>query len=108
MRKRKLLTDVPSMPFEKETILRNEFSEEEQTCYLGAFDDEKGFHHYLDTHRVLGPEKASTRFRSERRFGASLKPCSDAAGIYFSRFSEAKLWFLTALDDLVVRDLTRV
>jgi Phage integrase, N-terminal SAM-like domain len=27
MRKRKLLTDVPSMPFEKENVLRNEFSE---------------------------------------------------------------------------------
>jgi hypothetical protein len=49
MRKRKMLTDVPSMPFEKEATLRNELTEEEQAAYLSAFDNEAGFHSYLKT-----------------------------------------------------------
>ena len=97
MRKRKMLADVPSMPFEKEPTLRNEFTEEEQAAYLGAFDDLSAFHAYLDATRVLGPQKASSRFQSARRFGGSLKPQSEAASVYFSRFRDAKTWFLTAL-----------
>lgn len=97
MRKRKLLSDVPKMPFEKEPIMRNEFSEEEQDAYLAAFDDEDGFMRYIDQNRRFGEAKTCGRYPTARIFGASLKPYSDAAKVYFSRFRESKVWFLTAL-----------
>ncbi len=96
-RKRKLIVDVPRMPFEKERLLRNEFTADEETRYLAAFDDSAGFMRYLAENRVYGEERESKRFACPRRFGASLKPDSDAARVYFSRFSEGRTWFLAAL-----------
>jgi integrase len=97
MRKRKLLTDVPSMPFEKEVLLRLEFGEEAQSAFLAAFSDQDGFMAYLAENRVYGDAKTCTRYPAPRPFGASLKPDSDAARVYFTRFSESRLWFLVAL-----------
>jgi len=96
-RKRKMLSDVPTMPFAREATLRNEFNEEEHAAYLAAFDDEDGFMIYLAQNRVYGEEVTSDRYRTPRRFGASLKPHSDAARFYFDRFHDAKAWFLVAL-----------
>jgi len=41
--------------------------------------------------------KACARYQNARRFGASLKPHSDAARVYFQRFHDARVWFLVAL-----------
>jgi integrase len=96
-RKRKVITDVTRMPFEKEKLLRNELMPDEHARYLAAFEDEAGFMSYLAQNRVYGEERESKRFASARRFGASLKPDSDAARVFFSRFHEASMWFLAAL-----------
>ena len=98
-RKRKMLADVPSFKelFLREATLHNELSDDERAAYLAAFDDEAGFMAYLAQHRVYGPEKVSERYSTARRHGASLKPGSDAAKVYFARFREAKDWFIVAL-----------
>ena len=108
-RKRKLISDVPTIAFLPVAPLRNEFSPEEQDAYLAAFDDEAGFRRYLAEHRVLGPERESKRFRAPRRFGGSTKPDSDAALVHLSRFRTAKAWFVAALHTGLRRyDLTNL
>lgn len=96
-RKRKRLSDVLTMPFVRETTLRNEFTDEERAAYLAAFNDEVGFMAHLAQNRVYGEEITSEKYQTARRFGASLKPDSDAARLYFQRFRDAKDWFLVAL-----------
>jgi integrase len=96
-RKRKRLSDVPSMPFAREATLRNEFTDEERTAYLSAFDDQAEFMAHLAQNRVYGEETTSDKYQTARRFGGSMKPDSDAAKLYFQRFHDAKDWFLVAL-----------
>jgi len=98
-RKRKMLGDVPSFKdvFLREATLRNEFSDEERAAYLAAFDDEVAFMAHLAQHRVYGDEATCERYQKARRFGASLKPGSDAAKLFFARFRDAKAWFIVAL-----------
>lgn len=92
-----VIVKVPKMPFQKEATLHNEFSAAERAADLAAFDDEQGFMQKLAENRVYGEAKTCDRYKSPRRFGASLKPDSEGARVYFSRFQQAKLWFLVAL-----------
>lgn len=101
-RRRKVMAEVPEFRevFLKEERLALEMNESEQDAFLASFDDRAGFMRYLaETQKRSGKVVRSARFGfNERRFGGGLKPDSDAADVYFSRFQRSKLLFVAALD----------
>lgn len=86
------------LPHEKEPQLQLELSEEERDRFLGSFDDEDSFRAELKRTRKVGRLTASSRFRSERRFGGGLLSDGDAATYYLARFRRYKPLFVVALE----------
>jgi integrase len=86
-------------PLERIPVLHLELTVEEQAAFLNAFDDEQAFRQRIQTKRKSsGKSAVSTRYLSERPFGAGMRADSEAASVYFDRYSQSKLFFVAALD----------
>jgi len=74
----------------------------EREAFLGAFDNEPGFHAYLERHMPRGNVRelrgTSDRFGARRRHGAGIRPRSFAAEAYYARFRWMKPYFVALLE----------
>jgi integrase len=99
---REVIREFPAkgrLPREKEPILRLEFSDDEKSRFLQAFDNEPGFREHFARHRSKGRVVFSPSFPTAPRiFGGSLRIEGEALGFYFQRFNEAKPLFVIALE----------
>jgi len=99
---REVIREFPAkgrLPREKEPVLRLEFSEDEKSRFLQAFDDEPGFREDFARQRSVGRVVSSPRFPAAPRiFGGGLRPEGEALGFYFQRFKETRPVFVIALE----------
>lgn len=94
----------------------NELSLDEERRFLAAFDDEHAFRGWIGRRmprgqvRLIGGKRTkSQKFGAKRVYGAGMRPDSDAAGLYYQRFRDAKPLFILALDTGLRRgDLLRL
>jgi integrase len=82
----------------KPATLALELTDDERRAFFTAFDDETAFHRDLAERRVFGEAKTCDRYATPRRFGASIRPDSDAAGNAFVSFRYMKLLFVVAVE----------
>ncbi len=79
-----------------------ELSIVERDAFLAAFDDEEGFHAYLERHMPRGNVRELRRtndpFGARRRHGAGIRPRSLAAKAYYARFRWMKPYFIALLE----------
>lgn len=75
-----------------------ELTDEERVRFFAVFDDEEGFRADLDQRRSFGEARSCERYPTPRRFGASVRPDSEAAGDGFARVRFLKPFFLVAIE----------
>jgi integrase len=75
-----------------------ELKDDERSRFFGAFDDEAAFRADLRERRVVGDVRVSEHFATARRFGASVRPDSAAAGDAFARFHLLRPLFIVAVE----------
>ena len=93
----------------------NELSLDEERQLLAAFDDEEAFREWIARHhprgqiRLVGSTKGKQLFGAKRVYGAGIRPDSEAAGVYYRRFRDAKPLFVLAVETGLRRgDLLRL
>jgi len=79
-----------------------ELTKAEREAFLAAFDDERGFHAYLERRMPRGNvrelRKPHDTFGGQRKYGASIRPGSPAAKDYYARFRWMKPYFVALLE----------
>jgi integrase len=114
-----VIEDIPiKKPLDKYEVNLpcNELSLDEERRFLAAFDNEAVFRGWIAKHHprgqirvVAGPGAKKQLFGTKRVYGAGIRPDSEAAGIYYRRFREAKPLFILAVETGLRRgDLLRL
>lgn len=87
----------------KVTPPTQELSAKERRAFLAAFDDEQGFHAWLERHMPRGNVREikgarKDAFGGRRKIGAGIRPGSPAAHEYFVRYRFLKPFFVCLLE----------